>query len=281
MQENWRRRRDALNALRIAGMKGAKRIALGDGGAMLIGGAIFGSVGLWFGTIGIVGIGAAFALPLVLPFALLGAVVVYAANKFWLDYFVSGPAPDDAPTEFSAFVIESEKVWGALKGTIQHQDYLRKVMKSSRHFLIIRSAFISDIVVNDAFIAELQGALLRGVTVHLEWGYRMRDVHPSIHCKRAVWHLDRLFHSLPDDLRGAFRMSIAPTHIKEISVDDNEGSSGSFNWLSNGARHRFANAEKSVVLMKPEFAKEIRLDAEAIWDEWKYIPKRPPRRMVQ
>lgn len=126
-----------------------------------------------------------------------------------------------------------------------------------------------DQVVDDRFLALLSDTASRGVRIYLEWGYRMRAAKLHEHEVRAIERLKQLHRTLPER---QLRLCNSPTHVKEISVDDETAVIGSFNWLSNASRGAFSNRERSLVYQRASLAHDIRLDAELAWENWKYVP---------
>lgn len=270
LRENFRIRASWFSGMKSQFARTSRLIAFNDWTATAIGTTFGGAVGFLLGTVGIVGLGAAFALPLLLPLAIVGGVFAYAANKLLLDFRKSEPQAAAIITDKNDRNLSEQSDYRFLSDNESHRDFMLEALKKSEIYVVIRSAFISSNVIDDAFLSAVKSALTRGVTVYLEWGYRVIVSRRNDNEISAVKALRDFTRSLEPNLRNRLKLTYSPTHVKEISVDDRFASSGSFNWLSNASFGKLRNKERSLVLFDERVAREISNDAKAAWKAWPF-----------
>lgn len=208
------------------------------------------------GGVGIAVLGGTIGIPLIAITSLIGLAVRERGGReldfLWTQWQsaakrseVGQESKAQARTAAQAVMTQAEieRIMGD-----QHYQILMQAFDSAKRQLCIRSAFISRHVVDDAFISKVHSTLARGVTIYIEYGYRLPKeiVKPSasrehaIHALRGLWGWYRA-----NNTPGNLVIGETPTHIKELIVDDHYIVIGSNNWLSNRS---FQNKEVSIKL---------------------------------
>ena len=232
--------------------------AAGVGAGILLGG----------GGVGIVALGGAIGLPLIAITGLVGLVAGERGGREldWLRgqwqsarcRLEDGRGRDEA---HGATRIEGR----------QHLYVLRDAFRDAEHIICIRSAFLSDRIVNPRFCGLVSLALDRGIHVYIEFGWRLKwsVAQKSGAYRRAETNLEELRSNLGDDLLGSrLHIGYTPTHLKELVVDDKYVIVGSNNWLSN---RDFHNREASYRI------RDAKLAAEATSDVIESVNRQPWR----
>lgn len=131
---------------------------------------------------------------------------------------------------------EQGKVVGV--SVFDHPRLLEDAITQARDRLLIMSPWIKKSVVNNAFIAKLEGRVRRGVRVDIAYGFSRHDTKCD---PEAVGLLEDLAKSYPE----SFTFSrLNSTHAK-VLIYDNTCVTTSFNWLSfQGARDRTYRMEE-------------------------------------
>lgn len=230
-------------------------------------GAILGWI-LGGGSIGVVGLGMAVGIPIVVVTAILGVVVSSFGYRELLPLVQQWRA--SAKRAEAIQDIAEQSAAGAqdlhfLKGPREHREFLLRQLDTARRYLTLRSAFISSFAVNDEFIDKLRRALSRGVSVTMEYGYYfpgMDQTSDKAGRAQAIERLVRLQKEAKEKSWAPLRLAETLTHIKEIAIDDTQLAIGGFNWLSNASRSTKANAEKSIVIHHEHHARDVRIAAE-------------------
>lgn len=214
------------------------------------------------GAFGVVGLGMAVGIPVVLVTGLVGVVLAdygYREVYVLVSQWKRSLGRREKLEEQSAKSSDSVRV---LSGAAAHQDFLYEALAGAQHSITIRSAFISDFVVNEKFRIAILDALERKVRVNIEYGYNFPGKKKGDPHRRAEEILRMIWKEARSHPGANFRVSVTPTHIKELCFDDRIIAIGSFNWLSNANRGSHANMEKSIVIEHHEYARQARKDAE-------------------
>lgn len=235
--------------------------AIGTGVGAALG--ICAGVALGAGGVGIVALGGAIGVPLI---ALTAACGAFAGERIGRESdFVRKQAK--AAEERIRHGMEREGQTNI--GRIIDKDHtliFKEAIRDAQRFLCIRSGFISDLVVDQAFVESLDDLINKGVRVYIEYGRRgpaeigyYQEAH-----RRAEANL-RLLRGRALSNGKSDRLLIAATwtHVKEIAVDDAYIVTGSYNWLSNA---RASRRETSFRINDPDLTTQVR---EATWESIK------------
>lgn len=124
----------------------------------------------------------------------------------------------------------------------EHYDYLLKNIEQSKTRLVIMSGWISEYVVDYAFLILVRKKLDQGVKIYIGYGYQdHKGNHKQLgRSKVAIIALRKLMNQYPGQL---FIASFA-THRKMLLVDSSCVAIGSANWLSN---RKYRNSECSSI----------------------------------
>lgn len=136
------------------------------------------------------------------------------------------------------------------KKHLEERDYLFKRVKKS---LVITSGWVSDYVVNENFIMNLQLLINKGVEIRLVYGYKdSKGVNNS--SRKSINKLEEL---IKNNNEKSIKVIIKPNHSKILIVDNEYGICGSFNWLSNSL---ISNEEISFKTYDKEVIKDLNLN---------------------
>lgn len=232
------------NLMQIKGALGGTVTGIGAGA--LLGG----------GGVGIVALGGAIGIPLIAITGLVGLLVGERGGRE-LDFFRrqwKGAADrtevaNKRLEELCSADTEEQVGSGALRiFDKEHYEELLAAFVHAERAICIRSAFVSSYVIDRRFVELTKDALLRGVNVYIEYGYRLPNEilkqNPSR--DKAVESLREIYRwCRANQTPGNFILGDTPTHIKELIVDDDYIIIGSNNWLSNRS---FKNKEVSIKL---------------------------------
>ncbi|MEZ5885961.1 MAG: hypothetical protein R3D56_03590 [Paracoccaceae bacterium] len=248
-----------------------------SGTKITIGGGLAGTVLGWIlggGSIGVVGLGLAVGIPVVVVTGILGTLIASFGYRELLPFvrqWLASVKRAETIQKFAQQAADDDASIGFLNGTREHRAFLLHQLDSAHRYLTIRSAFISSYAINDEFITKLRGALVRGVIVTIEYGYHFPgggDDQDKAGRERATKRLIELQREAVGQGWAPLNVAKTLTHIKELAVDDLELAIGGFNWLSNASRSQKANAEKSIVIRHAQFAREVRLAAHEAADRF-------------
>lgn len=131
----------------------------------------------------------------------------------------------------------------------EHKGFLIRAIQQAQHNIVILSGWITNYVVNESFIRELESTLNRGVKVFIGYGWQdLKGKHEeSKSSSRAISKIESLMMKYPEQLFvGKFA-----NHEKILIQDKNYAVYGSNNWLSNS---KFRNSERSIVVHNQELA---------------------------
>ena len=127
---------------------------------------------------------------------------------------------EKAERELSELVLRPVAVY-------EHPELLRNALRHASEKVVIISPWITDAVVNDAFLSLLKEALRRGVNIFI--GYEIGDGSQERESeRRAVATLARL----ASENAGFRFVRFGDTHAKVLLVDSSFYVLTSFNWLS-------------------------------------------------
>ena len=115
---------------------------------------------------------------------------------------------------------------------ISGKDHLNErtlAIKTARKSLIITSGWVSQHVITNEFLGDLQTALDKGVQIGIVYGYRDNSGKHSSN-KESMKLLDDFAIKNKDK---PFKILKKPNHSKILIVDKQYAICGSFNWLSN------------------------------------------------
>lgn len=243
---------------------GRERLIRGTG-AGAAGGIAVGAL-LGGGGVGIVALGGAVGVPLIALTGLAGAAVgAYVGRE---RDFAATLREHAAQRHQRAEEAQREHDGSRVVSVMDkaHLTALQEAIEDAEDTLCIRSAFLSDLVVNDRFIAQLRGLAARGVRVLIEHGFNPRkpdqaDGYDRSAHSRAEDKLQALGQELQVGRHGGF-FAVGPTwtHIKEISVDRKYVITGSYNWLSNAQASR---SEKSLKIFDDRLAVAVQEETRA------------------
>ncbi|MCQ4080775.1 phospholipase D-like domain-containing protein [Streptomyces sp. RB6PN25] len=133
-------------------------------------------------------------------------------------------------------VAEQGQVLGV--SVFDHPRLLEEAITQARARLLIVSPWIKNSVVNDTFIAKLEGRIRRGVRVNIAYGFSRHDKKCD---PEAVRRLEDLATRYPNDFSFT---RLKSTHAKVLIYDDTCITT-SFNWLSfQGAQDRTYRMEE-------------------------------------
>jgi hypothetical protein len=151
--------------------------------------------------------------------------------------------------------------------TFQCRDLLKETLRDVKERLVIVSAFLSDSVVDKAFLSSLEAALNRGVKVWIAFGMGDEDGRdarkPDSH--RAEGELKEL----RKRFKGSFKLMDCgktrhKTHEKILIRDSDFVVTGSFNWLSyRGERGHGYRREDALRVTDPKTIEEYFRDITA------------------
>ncbi|MBS0573328.1 MAG: hypothetical protein JSS08_08785 [Proteobacteria bacterium] len=240
---------------------------LGPRGKFSAGGGATGVAVGWIlggGAIGVVGLGMAIGIPVVLVTGILGAVIADFGYRDLLPLIQQWKATADRAgrvREIVGLFPTRRAGVSVLEGSTAHRDYLHCAIKRSEKWITIRSAFLSTYAVDAEFISWLDDALQRGVEILIEFGYQsLRETAEYRQdMQEAIRRLAELSDAHAKNGAGRLRLIKTPTHIKEVAIDDRELAIGSFNWLMNSSGKQELNSNKSVVIEHAEMAAAVRL----------------------
>ena len=138
-----------------------------------------------------------------------------------------------------------------------HISERNKAIKSAKESLIITSGWVSNYVVEDDFIENLQLAINRGVQIRFVYGYKdIKGNHNS--SKEAIQILD----DFAAKNSNQFKVLKKANHSKVLIVDKKYAICGSFNWLSNNIANNEEYSFKSEdPLLINELSNSIKLIA--------------------
>ncbi|MET4639589.1 phospholipase D-like domain-containing protein [Mycetocola sp. 2940] len=130
----------------------------------------------------------------------------------------------------------------------EHRLVLQEALATANRRLLLVSPWVKSAVVDTQFLASLEGALRRGVQVHIVHGYGPDDRGSD---ERAL----RQLQSMQARFSEGFRLVRHPnTHAKVLIFDD-VWIATSFNWLSfRGDAERTYRMEEGVLVRSPEHA---------------------------
>jgi hypothetical protein len=112
--------------------------------------------------------------------------------------------------------------------TFDHPSYLKDALESSQHQLIIVSPWLRAGVIDKEFLALLEEALERGVSVHIGWGISKDEESEANADPSVLTALAQLSKSYPNlNVR-----RLGSTHSKILISDRRYIIVTSFNWLS-------------------------------------------------
>lgn len=140
------------------------------------------------------------------------------------------------------------------KGHIAERN---KAIKSAKESLIITSGWVSNYVIEEDFIENLQLAINRGVQIRFVYGYKdIKGNHNS--SKEAIQILD----DFAAKNSKQFKVLKKANHSKVLIVDKKYAICGSFNWLSNNIANNEEYSFKSEdPLLINELSNSIKLIA--------------------
>lgn len=160
----------------------------------------------------------------------------------------------ESPQDIKELALSVEEPKKEILQGQNHKDFLIKSIQQVEQSIVILSGWITNYVVNQYFIQELESALKRGVKIFIGYGWqnsmgKHEEFESSI---QAINQIEILVLKYPDQLFvGKFA-----NHEKILIKDDDYVVYGSNNWLSNS---KFKNSERSIVINSPELAnKEYR-----------------------
>jgi len=127
---------------------------------------------------------------------------------------------------------------------IEHHDYLIENIGSSEIRLIIISGWITQHVVDSAFLRLIGEKLEQGVKIYIGYGYQdYKGNHDEFGgSQAALTSLQELMQQYPDQLF----VACFATHEKLFLVDSKSVAIGSANWLAK--RNYDINSERSVII---------------------------------
>lgn len=124
----------------------------------------------------------------------------------------------------------------------EHYDYLLKNIAQSKTRLVIISGWISEYVVDNAFLILIRKKLDQGVKIYIGYGYQDHQGNhkPLGRSQVAINALQNLMSQYPEQLF----IACFATHRKMFLLDSNCVVIGSANWLSN---RKYKNSECSSI----------------------------------
>ena len=230
------------------------------------GGAI-GLVAAGTGGMGIVAMGGAIGVPVALVTAMVGAGVgsrwgAALRNEELIKKLESVAEMRSAD---GLKVTEKEDFVERIIGKEAHFKALHDAIEDATNTLCIRSGWISNSVVDSSLEEKFKIAMIRGVTIYIESGWRRKgesktqETEFNLAAKEILRRLILYSHDAherdPKARVGRIFIGDVPTHINEVVVDSEYYISGSNNWLSNGVHF---NYEASHIIRLPQIAREIR-----------------------
>ena len=125
-----------------------------------------------------------------------------------------------------------------------HHDYLIRKIDSSKTRLIVISGWITQHVIDNAFLRLMVKKLDQGVKIYLGYGFQDYDGNHNEFggSKAALRSLQKLARQYPNQLF----VACFATHEKLLLVDSKSVAIGSANWLAN--RKYENNSERSIVI---------------------------------
>lgn len=186
-----------------------------------------------------------YSLPQTLSFLLL-----YALSS----YFIRNENEKNIEDEVSKRLIkEYQKITPNINSShfdiIQGKEHLIErelAIRSAKKSLVISSGWVSDYVIDNSFLKNLEELLTNHVQIRLIYGYKDSKGFNSS-SKSAIKRLEQLMFKYPNHLK----IVTTPNHTKIISVDGEYSICGSFNWLSNNqVRNKeisFKSRDKEVI----------------------------------
>jgi hypothetical protein len=164
---------------------------------------------------------------------------------------VSLSASPRAGTEKAAAVEQLREAEGALGAftvrwveVYEHRRYLQQTLREATRRILIVSPWIKRAVVDERFLADVEGAMKRGADVYI--GYGLGDDKDN-----DAWSVRRL-EGLDREWGRFHLLKLGNTHAKVLVCDSKYAIVGSFNWLSfSGDPERTFRDERSTYVAIP------------------------------